>query len=431
MLKTFQNAWKNPELKKRILFTLAILVVYRLGCAVPVPFVNADALAAMFGSGNMLNYLNMMSGGALSQCTLFALGVTPYINASIILQLLSVAIPALEQMLQREDGQQKFQKISRYVGAGIAVVMSLGFYFVIRNMGGLKYTTGGAAWFSAIVIIAAFTAGHQLVVWLGEQIDDKGIGSGISLMIFTSILSGWSGIITTAQDLLVKAQLHPINYLWVALLVALMLAALVFVVVLTNAERRIPIQQSGSVVGRRMTTSQRNYIPLKLNMTGVMPVIFASSLVSIPGTIGSFVNVSQTEHPIWYAFFELFDYTSLFYLVLYVVMIVLFNYFYVAIQFNPVQISEQLRRSNTAIPGYRPGKPTVAFLTPILNRITMIGGVFLAIVAGMPIILGNLMDGVSVQLGGTSLLIVVGVAVEVFRNLEAANTNVGRKGFLD
>lgn len=430
MFKTFQNAWKNPELKKRILYTLLILVVYRLGCAVPVPFVNAEALTAMFGSGNMLNYLNMMSGGALSQCTLFALGVTPYINASIILQLLCVAIPSLEQMLQREDGQQKFQQITRYVGAGIAVVMALGYYFVIRNMGGLKYTSGGAAWFSAIVIILAFTAGHQLVVWLGEQIDDKGIGSGVSLLIFTSIVSGWSGVITTAQNFLVKAQLNPINYLWMVLLVVLMLAALVFVVVLTNAERRVPIQQSGSVSGRRMMGGQRSYLPLKLNMSGVMPVIFASSLVSIPGTIGSFLNVSETEHPFWYAFFKLFDYTSAFYIVLYVLLIVAFNYFYVAIQFNPVQLSEQLRRSNAAIPGYRPGKPTEQYLTHILNRITMIGGVFLAVVAGLPIILGNLMDGVNVQLGGTSLLIVVGVAVEVFRNLEAANTSVGRKGFL-
>ncbi len=431
MFKTFQNAWKIPELKQRLLFTLLILVIYRLGCAVPVPFVEPGVLTAMFGSGNMLNYLNMMSGGALAQCTLFALGVTPYINASIILQLLCVAIPALERMLQREDGQQKFQQLTRYVGAGIAVIMSLGYYFVIRNIGGLKYTSGAGGIFAAAVIILAFTAGHQLVVWLGEQIDDKGIGSGVSLIIFTSILSGWSGVISTVQNMLVTAQTKPLYYLLMVLLVVLALAAVVFVVIMTNAERRIPIQQSGAVVGRRMMGSQRTFIPLKLNMSGVMPVIFASSIVSLPGTIGSFVNVSQAEHPFWYAFFELFSYDSWFYLVLYVVLIVLFNYFYVAIQFNPIQLSEQLRKSNSAIPGIRPGKPTTDYLNRALNRITMIGGVFLAIIAGMPIILGNLMDGVSIQLGGTSLLIIVGVAVEVFRNLEAYSTRMGHKGFLD
>ena len=431
MLKTLQNAWKNPELRNRIVFTLLILVVYRLGCAVPVPFVDATVLTAMFSEGNMLNYLNMMSGGALSKCTLFALGVTPYINATIILQLLCVAIPALEQMLQREDGQKKFQQISRYVGAGIAAVMGLGLYFVVRSFGGLKYTTGGAGIFSAVVIVLAFTAGHQLVVWLGEQIDDKGIGNGVSLMIFTSILSGWSGWITTVQNMLTLAQAKPIYYLLMILMAVILLASLVFVVVLTNAERRVPVQYSRRVVGRKMMGGQRSYIPLKLNMTGVMPVIFASSLISIPGTIGSFINVNEAEHPIWYAFFETFSYDSWVYIVLYLALIVMFNYFYVAIQFNPVQLSEQLRSNDGAVPGIRPGKATVEYLNKILNRITMIGAIFLCVVAGLPMILGNLMEGVSVQLGGTSLLIVVGVAVEVFRALEAYNTSVGHKGFLD
>lgn len=430
MFKTFRNAWKNQELRKRLLFTLLILVIYRLGCAVPVPFITASALESMFGAGNMLDYLNMMSGAALSKCTLFALGVTPYINATIILQLLCVAIPQLENMIQQEDGQQKFQQLSRYVGAGIAAVMALGYYFVIRSLGGLKYTSGAAGVFCAVVIILAFTAGHQLVVWLGEQIDDKGIGSGISLLIFTSILSGWSGLISTVQGMLTMAQEKPQYYIYMVLLIVLALAAVVFVVVLTNAERRIPVQQSGAVKGRRMMGGQRSFIPLKLNMSGVMPIIFASSLVSIPGIIGSFINVDQASHPFWYAFFQTFSYSSVVYLVLYVVLIVLFNYFYVAIQFNPVQLSEQLRRNNSAIPGIRPGKPTEQYLTRVLNRITMIGGVFLAIVAGLPMVLGNLM-GVSIQLGGTSLLIIVGVAVEVFRNLDAFNTRMGHRGFLD
>lgn len=430
MFKTFRNAWKNQELRKRLLFTLLVLVIYRLGCAVPVPFIKPSALESMFGAGNMLDYLNMMSGAALSKCTLFALGVTPYINATIILQLLCIAIPQLENMLQQEDGQQKFQQLSRYVGAGIAAVMALGYYFVIRSLGGLKYTSGAAGIFCAVVIVLAFTAGHQLVVWLGEQIDDKGIGSGISLLIFTSILSGWSGLIATAQGMLTMAQEKPQYYIYMVLLVLLALAAVVFVVILTNAERRVPVQQSGAVKGRRMMGGQRSFIPLKLNMSGVMPIIFASSLVSIPGIIGSFINVDQASHPFWYAFFRTFSYSSVVYLVLYVVLIVLFNYLYVAIQFNPVQLSEQLRRNNSAIPGIRPGKPTEQYLTRVLNRITMIGGVFLAIVAGLPMVLGNLM-GVSIQLGGTSLLIIVGVAVEVFRNLDAFNTSMGHRGFLD
>lgn len=431
MFKTFQNAWRIPELRKRLLYTLLILVVYRLGCALPVPFINATALNVMFGDGGMLNYLNMMSGGALSKCTLFALGVTPYINATIILQLLCVAIPALENMLQQEDGQQKFQQISRYVGAGIAAVMSLGYYFVIRNIGGLKYTAGVAGVFSAVVIILAFTAGHQLVVWLGEQIDDKGIGSGISLMIFVSILSGWSGLISTVQSMLTTAQAKPQYYIYMVLLVLLALASVVFVVVLTNAERRIPVQYSRRVVGRKMMGGQRSFIPLKLNMSGVMPIIFASALVSIPSTIGGFLNVDQAAHPFWYSFFRTFNYTSPLYVVLYLLLIVGFNYFYVAVQFNPVQLSEQLRRNDGAIPGIRPGKATVEYLTRTLTRITMIGAVFLAIVAGMPLVLGNLLDGVNIQLGGTSLLIIVGVAVEVFRNLDAFNTSMGHKGFLD
>lgn len=430
MFKTFQNAWKNPELKKRLLYTLLILVIYRLGCAVPVPFINATALSAMFNGGSMLDYLNMMSGGSLSECTLFALGVTPYINATIILQLLAVAIPALEQMMQQEDGQQKFQQISRYVGAGIAAVMALGYYFVIRNMGGMKYTKGAAGFFAAVVIVLAFTAGHQLVVWLGEQIDDKGIGSGISLMIFVSILSGWSRTISTVQNMLTIAKTKPQYYIYMVLLLALVLVAVVFVVVLTNAERRIPVQYSRRVVGRKMMGGQRSFIPLKVNMSGVMPIIFSSALVSIPSTIGGFINVSQAEHPFWYAFFRTFNYTSPVYLILYVLLIVAFNYFYVAIQFNPMQLSEQLRRNDGAIPGIRPGKATVEYLTRTLSRITMIGGLFLAVVAGMPILLGNLM-GVSIQLGGTTLLIVVGVAVEVFRTLDAYQTSVGHKGFLD
>ena len=336
MFQTFRNAWKIPELKNRLLFTLAILVVYRLGCAIPVPFVSGSALTQMFANGDMLSYLNMMSGGALARCTLFALGVTPYINASIIVQLLTVAIPALENLAKEADGQQKLQQINRYAGAVVALIMSIGYYFVIRNMGALKYVSGGAGIFAAIVIIATFVAGAQLITWCGEQIDDKGIGNGVSLIIFASIVSNWSSLYTSVKGLLTQAASgKPQYYFFLPLLIVLALVAVVFVVVMTNAERRITIQYAKRVVGRKQMGGQNSYLPLKLNMSGVMPIIFASALVSIPGTIGSFLQIDQQAHPVWYAFFHTFNYTSWLYVVIYLLLILAFNYFYVAIQYNP------------------------------------------------------------------------------------------------
>ena len=414
MFQTFRNAWKIPELKNRLLFTLAILVVYRLGCAIPVPFVSGSALTQMFANGDMLSYLNMMSGGALARCTLFALGVTPYINASIIVQLLTVAIPALENLAKEADGQQKLQQINRYAGAVVALIMSIGYYFVIRNMGALKYVSGGAGIFA----------------WCGEQIDDKGIGNGVSLIIFASIVSNWSSLYTSVKGLLTQAASgKPQYYFFLPLLIVLALVAVVFVVVMTNAERRITIQYAKRVVGRKQMGGQNSYLPLKLNMSGVMPIIFASALVSIPGTIGSFLQIDQQAHPVWYAFFHTFNYTSWLYVVIYLLLILAFNYFYVAIQYNPVEIANNLRRNNGSIPGFRPGKPTSDFITRTLNKITLIGAIFLAAVAVLPIILGNL-TGMSIQLGGTSLLIVVGVALDTTRSLDSFMTMRNHKGFL-
>ena len=431
MFQTFRNAWKIPELKNRLLFTLAILVVYRLGSAIPVPFITGSALNQMFSNGNMLSYLDMMSGGALSRCTLFALGVTPYINASIIVQLLTVAIPALENMAKEADGQQKMQQITRYVGGVIALVMSLGYYFVIRNMGALKYTSGTAGIFTAVVIIATFTAGAQLITWCGEQIDDKGIGNGISLLIFSSIVSNWSSVYTTVTGLLTRAAAGETRfYILLPLLLVLALVVIVFIVVMTNAERRIPVQYAKRVVGRKMYGGQASYIPIKVNMSGVMPIIFASTLCGLPNMIGSFLNLDATKHPYWTAFFRVFNYNSVLYLVVYVLLIVAFNYFYVAIQYNPVDISNQLRKNNGTIPGIRPGKPTSDFITKTLSKITLIGAVFLAIVAAVPMIIGDL-PGVSIQLGGTSLLIIVGVALDTARSLEGYMTARHHKGFLE
>lgn len=430
MFQTFRNAWKIPELRSRLLFTLAILVIYRLGCAIPVPFITGSALTAMFSNGNMLTYLDMMSGGALSRCTLFALGVTPYINASIIMQLLTIAIPYLENLAKEPDGQTKLQQLTRYAGGVIALIMSLGYYFVVRSMGALKYTTGAAGIFSAAVIILSFTAGAQLITWCGEQIDDKGIGNGISLLIFASIVSRWSSIYTAVTGLLTRAAAgEPQFYILLPLLVVLALVVIVFIVIMTNAERRITVQYAKRVVGRKQMGGQSSYIPLKLNMSGVMPIIFASSLVSIPGTIGSFLNIDQAAHPFWYAFFYTFNYTSPLYIVIYLLLILGFNYFYVAIQYNPVEIANNLRRNNGSIPGFRPGKPTSDFISRTLNKITLIGAIFLAAVAVLPIILGNL-TGMSIQLGGTSLLIVVGVALDTTRSLDSFMTMRNHKGFL-
>ena len=432
MFDTFRNAWKIPELRKKILFTLMILVIFRLGCAISVPYVNVDALELfrqLGGSGNMLDYLNMMSGGALSQCAIFALSVSPYINASIIIQLLTVAIPALERLSKEgEEGRRKLTRITRYTGAGIGVAMSIGYYMVLRSWGVLTYNTGWQAVFSAVVIVLSFAAGSQLLTWMGEQIDDKGIGNGVSLLIFVGIISRWSDVIGSVQALLAEAaDGKPQYYVYLPLIAILAIAAVVFVVILTNGERRIPVQYAKRVVGRKMYGGQASHIPIKVNMSGVMPVIFASTLCSIPNMIGSLL---QVESSFWVAFFNVFNYNSLLYAVIYLLLILAFNYFYVAIQYNPVEIANNLRKNNGAIPGIRPGKPTSDFITKSLSKITLIGAVFLGIVAVLPIILGNV-TGVSIQLGGTSLLIVVGVALDTGRSMESYMLMRHHKGFLE
>lgn len=432
MLETFRKAWKMEDLRKRLLFTLMILVLFRLGCAIPVPYISSGALSGMFSTGSMLTYLNMMSGGALSECTLFALGVQPAINASIIIQLLTVAIPYLENLSKEgEEGRRKLLRITNYVGAGLGLMLSIGYYFIIRNMGALKYTSGFDGIFCAVVIILCFTAGAQLCCWLGNQIDKQGIGNGLSLLIFSGIVARWSGIYSSVTNILARAQAgEPMFYVFLPLLVVLALVAVVFVVILTNAERRIPVQYAKRVVGRKMYGGQASYIPIKVNMSGVMPIIFASTLCGLPGMIGGFINLDPVKHPIWTGFFSAFSYTSPIYFVAYMLLIVGFNYFYVAIQYNPVEIANQLKKNNGTIPGIRPGKPTSDFISKTLSKITLIGAIFLAIVAGAPILLGNL-TGTSIQLGGTSLLIVVGVALDTARALDGYMTARFHKGFLE
>lgn len=430
MFQTFKNAWKIEDLRKRLLYTLMILVIFRLGVALPVPFLEPSALGAMVNStGNMLGYIDMLTGGAFSQATLFALSVTPYINASIIVNLLQVAIPYLERLSQEgEDGRRKIMRITRYVGLGISVLLSIAYYFLLRKQSAVQYTEGFAGWLCAIVIVVCFTAGAMLIMWLGERIDDKGIGNGISLIIFAGIVSRFPSIYSTFANALALAKQGQTKYYFIipALLV-LALAAVAFIVVMNAGERRIPVQYAKRVVGRKMYGGQSTHIPLKVNMSGVMPIIFASALISIPGTIKGLLNLTTG---FWATVLGVFDYSSWGYALFYLILIVAFNYFYVAIQYDPLKISNDLRKNNGAIPGIRPGKPTQDFIARVLGKITFIGAAFLAVVALLPILIGNV-TGMNIHLGGTSLLIVVGVALDTSRQLESYMLMRHHKGFLE
>ena len=458
MFKTLRNAWKIEDLRKKLIYTLIIIVIFRLGVAMPVPFLDPSSLSEMVNAtGSMLGYINMLTGGAFAQATLFALSVTPYINASIIIQLLTVALPPLERLAQEgEEGRRKINRITRYTGAGIALALAVAYFALLKSRGAVQYTEGWQGWFTAVGIVLAFTAGSMLIMWLGEQIDKKGIGNGISLLIFAGIVSRLgtmpatiynyiAGIINGfkaggdltqislgGQTMYITAEgtaAYPWYYiLYLLLILVLMIASVIFVVVMTSGERRIPVQYAKRVVGRKMYGGQATHIPIKVNMSGVMPVIFASSLISIPGTIKSIFRIEGTGF--WATFLGWFNYNGLAYALIYALLILAFNYFYVAIQYNPVEIANNLRKNNGAIPGIRPGKPTTDFIVKVLGKITFIGAVFLMVIALMPIIVGNLTH-INIQLGGTSLLIVVGVALDTARQLESFMLMRHHKGFLE
>ena len=431
MLQVFKNAWKVDELRKKLIFTAIILVIFRLGCVIAVPFVKPEALQGMLsaGDGNMLGYLNMLTGGAFASATIFALGVTPYINSSIIITLLTVAIPYLENLSkQGEEGRKKIGKITRWAATGFAAVLSIAYYFLLKRQNALIYTEGFAGVFAAIVIILTFIAGTTLLMWLGEQIDKKGIGNGISLLIFAGIISGASSMVTIFVNMIKDAVVNQKtqNFFLVPLFIAFGIAVIAFAVVLSKGERRIPVQYAKRVVGNKMMGGQSTHLPIKVNMSGVMPIIFASALVSIPGTIASFVNVTS---PFWISFLSVFNYNSLLYAVIYLLLIIVFNYFYVSIQYNPVEIANNLRKNNGVIPGFRPGKNTQDFITKVLSKVTFIGALFLGVVAILPILVGNL-TSTGIQMGGTSLLIVVGVALDTAQQLESPMMMRHHKGFL-
>ncbi len=435
MFKTFANAWKIDELRKKIVFTLMVILVFRIGTAIPVPFISGDGLKALVGeTGSLLGYFDMLTGGSFSQATIFALSVTPYINASIIMQLLTVAIPALERLSKEgEDGRRKIAKITRYVGAGMAVALSIGYYLLLRGQNMLIYTNGLEGVFAALVVILSFAAGSLLIQWMGEQIDMNGIGNGISILIFAGIVSRLSSVFSLVQNSVALAIAGEVQYFFYLPLIAIMaLAILVLIVVLNSAERRIPIQYAKRVVGRKMYGGQNTYFPIKVNMSGVMPVIFASALISIPGTIGDlfFSTLTQAESPFWYGFFNMFSTTSFFYAAMYLLLIIAFNYFYVSMQYNPIEIANNLRNNNGMVPGYRPGEPTSTFITKVLGKITFIGAAFLGIVAVAPILF-SMVTGMNLALGGTSLLIVVGVALDTSRSLESYMLMRHHKGFFE
>jgi len=431
VLQTFKNAWKIDDLRKKIIYTLIVLVIYRLGCAIAVPFIRPSALSDMIAAdnGNMLGYLNLMSGGAFANATLFALGVMPYINSSIIITLLTVAIPYLEQLSKEgEEGRKKIAKITRYVAVLIAFILSVGYYFVLKRENALMYTEGLTGFFAAVVIIATFIAGAMLVMWMGEQIDKKGIGNGVSLIIFTGIISRLSVTATKFIYMIQEAMAgKTINFVLVPLFLVFAVLVIAFAVVLHHAERRIPVQYAKRVVGRKMMGGQNTHLPIKVNMSGVMPVIFASSIMSLPGTIRAFFNI---EGEFANKLLDVFNYNGFVYALGYVLLIIMFNYFYVSMQYNPVEIANNLRKNNGVIPGFRPGKNTQDFIAKVISKLTFIGALFLVVVAVLPIITGNLTN-TGIQLGGTSILIVVGVALEVAQQLEAQMLTRHHKGFLE
>lgn len=422
MLQTLKNAWAIKELRNKILFTILIIAVFRIGSVIPVPFIDVQLLNQAGSTNEFFSYLSILTGGGLEHGAIFALSVTPYINSSIIIQLLCVAIPALERLSKEgEEGQKKLAQITRYTTVILGLIQGIA-YFIYLKKSGYVSASKSMVWFAAIVIVACFTAGSVLVMWLGEQIDVKGVGNGISMILFAGIISRGP---QAAAALYYNWELHKIAV--IAILV-LFLVIIGFIVWMTNAERRIPIQYAKRVVGNKMYGGQNTHIPIKVNMSGVMPIIFASSILMLPTMILSFMG-NNTEST-FAKFLGLFSTQGVFYAVIYFIMIIGFAYFYSTIQFNPVEMANNLRKNGGSIPGIRPGKPTSDFISKILSRITLMGAFFLGIIAILPIFVGQI-GGMNISLGGTSILILVGVALETVQNLESQMMMRHYKGFLD
>ena len=426
MIQTIRKAWGVPELRKKIVFTLMILLVYRIGNAIPVPYVNTEVLSAYLRSmgTTILGLYDVMSGGAFSMATVFAMGIQPYINSSIIIQLLTVAIPALERMSRDggEEGKRKIKAITRYATVAIAVLQALGYYFLMRNNGIL---TDSGIW-AALVIMVSFVAGSSFLMWLGEQCNEFGVGNGISMILFAGIISRVPAMVSSLYSSIVSGTMH---WAWTILIVVGILLLVVLIVFVSDAERRIPVQYAKRQVGRRMYGGQSSSLPMKVNMSGVLPIIFAQSIASLPATIAAFLP-APAEGTFWYALLQAIDTQSVLYMIVYFLMIIGFSYFYATIQFNPIEIANNLKRNGGFIPGFRPGKPTSDFIAKVLNKITLFGAIYLGIVAIVPLIAGKVLP-VNVGIGGTSVIIVVGVALETVQALESQMLMRQYKGFLE
>ena len=420
MFKTLQNAWRLPEIRKKILFTFFILLLYRIGNVIPVPFINVASLQAFFDStlsNTILGLYNAMSGSAFSQATILALSIQPYINASIIIQLLTIAIPALERMAkdEGEEGKKKIERITRYTTVGLGLLMGWAYYMMLRNYGEAIITENG--FLPALVIILAFTAGSAVVMWLGEQINQFGIGNGISIILFANIIS--------RVPFMVGSIFHMKWYIGLLSVVGIA-ALIVFIVFINDAERRIPVQYAKRVVGRKVYGGQNTNLPIKVSMSGVLPVIFAQSICSIPATICTFAGFNGWwTRNVWAP-------NSWPYAVFYGLMIFFFSWFYSTIQYDPVEVANNLKKNGGFIPGFRPGKPTAEFIKKVIGKIVVFGAVYLCIVSLLPIIIGDLVPSVQhLAIGGTSVIIVVGVALETVQALEAQLMMRHYKGFLD
>ena len=431
MIQTIRKAWGVPELRKKIVFTLMILLVYRIGNAIPVPYVNTDVLSAYLQSmgTTILGLYDVMSGGAFSMATVFAMGIQPYINSSIIIQLLTVAIPALERMSRDggEEGKRKLKAITRYATVAIAVLQALGYYFLMRNntTAGFAILTDTGVW-AALVIMVSFVAGSSFLMWLGEQCNEFGVGNGISMILFAGIISRVPAMVSSLYSSIVSGTMH---WAWTILIVVGILLLVVLIVFVSDAERRIPVQYAKRQVGRRMYGGQSSSLPMKVNMSGVLPIIFAQSIASLPATIAAFLP-APAEGTFWYALLQAIDTQSVLYMIVYFLMIIGFSYFYATIQFNPIEIANNLKRNGGFIPGFRPGKPTSDFIAKVLNKITLFGAIYLGIVAIVPLIAGKVLP-VNVGIGGTSVIIVVGVALETVQALESQMLMRQYKGFLE
>jgi len=437
LLNTIKNAWRIPDLRKKMLFTLFIIVAFRFGSVIPIPFLDVSALQELMSQASentALGYINMLTGGAFSYASLFAMGITPYINSSIIMQLLTIAIPALERLQKEgEEGRKKIGTITRFVTVGLGLIQGVAYYLYLRNSGIVKYPSGASGVFVGFVIVLTFTAGTALIMWMGEQINDKGIGNGISMILLAGIVARLPvtfGSVWQYFKLGLDSPSTAGQFLVLAPLFIVLFLCVIWVIVFMNeAERRIPVQYAKKVVGRKMYGGQSTFLPIKVAMSGVMPVIFASAILSIPQFVQVFWH--PAEGTFGAAVLNAFSQTGWLYIVLYFLLIVMFAYFYMSVQYNPLEMANNLRQSNGTIPGIRPGKPTADFIAKILSKVTLIGALFLAFVALIPIIYTNITKMYGLSLGGTSVIIIVGVALETVKQLESQMMMRHYKGFLD